>query len=418
MWRRGRGIAVRLDTLCSNRAATYRPHCSRLSPSVCSPEVMAKRKRKKAESQKPSSKQKGDLVEHIVAMMHELDPQITVRRDVRLPAKHNGKRSRQIDVLLLGQFTGYPTVLAIECKNYSRPVNVGDIGRFRDHLDDVGLSSQQGILVSASAIGSGALDRAQELGMKVYELSGLTLDQLSESVHETSQLMIFMVPAYSGLTLEYEVAQAGMEESMTVFDEDGNVVAYLPDLIWLKWLAGEPPSVLGEHELDLGSPEGWHTEINGRRHPIPSASAKVRVHAAVVALPGTASNFAMINPEDRSVTKLHSRLSFENAPGEYPVFNVSEESELERFIQSRPEAVRLTIGRMRVPRILVNYIYWPPSARVKRRMAHLEKFFLMGRLRMPHPEDLKGLEGNDLKTVWEPIAKDHPALELLQTKDG
>jgi hypothetical protein len=129
---------------------------------------MAKRNRKKDESQKLSSKQKGDLVERIVAMMHELDPRITVRRDVRLPAKHNDKRSRQIDVLLLGHFAGYPTVHAIECKNHTRPVNVGDIGQFRDHLDDVGLSPQQGILVSASGIGSGAMDRAQEHGIRVY----------------------------------------------------------------------------------------------------------------------------------------------------------------------------------------------------------------------------------------------------------
>jgi hypothetical protein len=207
-------------------------------------------------------------------------------------------------------------------------------------------------------------------------------------VHEASQLMIFMVPAYSGLTLQNEVAEAGMDELMTLFDEDGNVVAYLPDLIWFKWLAGEPPSVLGEYKLDLDVPEAWHTRINGRREPILSASAKVKVHAAVVALPGTASNFAMIDPEDRSVQRLHSRASFENVPGENPVFNFSEESELERFIQSRPEAMRVTVGRMRVPRFLVNYIYWPPSERVQRRMAHLQKVYEAGRIRMPQPEDL------------------------------
>ena len=160
--------------------------------------------------------------------MHELDSQITVRRDVRLPAKHNDKRSRQIDVLLLGHFAGYPTVHAIECKNYTRPVNVGDVGRFRDRLEDVGLAPQQGILVSASGISSGARDRAQELGMRVYKLAGLTPDQLSEAVHEASQLMIFMVPAHAGLTVQGEVAQASTEELMTAYDKDGNVLASGP----------------------------------------------------------------------------------------------------------------------------------------------------------------------------------------------
>jgi hypothetical protein len=119
-------------------------------------EVMSKRGRKKKGKAKSSSKQKGELVERIVAMMHEGDPRVTVRRDVRLPAKHGGKRSRQIDVLLEGDFAGYPTMFAVECKNFKRPVDVGDIGRFRDLLEDVGLYPNQGILVSASGIGSGA----------------------------------------------------------------------------------------------------------------------------------------------------------------------------------------------------------------------------------------------------------------------
>jgi hypothetical protein len=39
-------------------------------------------------------KRKSELVERIVAMMHEGELQITVRRDVRLPAQHSSKCSR------------------------------------------------------------------------------------------------------------------------------------------------------------------------------------------------------------------------------------------------------------------------------------------------------------------------------------
>ena len=122
-----------------------------------------------------------------------------MRRDVLLPAKQSGKRSPQIDVLLEGHFAGYSTMLAIECKNFGRPCDVGDVGRFRDLLEDIGLYPNQGVLVSASGVSSGALSRARELGMKVYELTGITPDRLSEAIHEASQLVIFMVPAYSGL---------------------------------------------------------------------------------------------------------------------------------------------------------------------------------------------------------------------------
>lgn len=46
-------------------------------------------------------------------MMHEGEPQVTVKRDVRPPAKHGGKRSRRIDVLLLGHFAGFSTMVVL-----------------------------------------------------------------------------------------------------------------------------------------------------------------------------------------------------------------------------------------------------------------------------------------------------------------
>lgn len=76
-----------------------------------------------------------------------------VKHEKQLPAKHGGKRTRQIDVLLKGHFAGYPTMFIIECKNYSWPVNVGDLGRFRGLLEDVGRSPQQGVPVSAGSVG-------------------------------------------------------------------------------------------------------------------------------------------------------------------------------------------------------------------------------------------------------------------------
>lgn len=86
-----------------------------------------------------STNDQGNLVEEIVALMHEA-PGVEVRRDVVLPAKHDSSRERQFDVLLVGNVAGYPTVLAVECKNHKRRKDVGTVGKFRDHLDDVGLA--------------------------------------------------------------------------------------------------------------------------------------------------------------------------------------------------------------------------------------------------------------------------------------
>ncbi len=71
-----------------------------------------------------SSKDKGDIAEKIVAMLHEASAG-EVRRDVMLPAKNDASRRRQFDVLLLGNVKGYPVVLAVECKNYMGLLHVG-----------------------------------------------------------------------------------------------------------------------------------------------------------------------------------------------------------------------------------------------------------------------------------------------------
>ncbi len=188
-------------------------------------------KRKK----RASTVEQGNVVEEIVALMHE-GSGVEVKRDVRLPAKRSGKRGRQIDVLLIGQAAGYPVVFAIECKNFKRRrLNVRDVGAFRDLLEDVGLAPQQGIMVSASGVGDGAMDRAAELGMRVFELSGLSADKLEAVVHEARQRVVTVIPAMSNLVVTDNVGpEAGWEELGTFRDEKGNVVGLLPDLLWFK----------------------------------------------------------------------------------------------------------------------------------------------------------------------------------------
>jgi hypothetical protein len=151
-------------------------------------------------------------------MMHEA-PGVEVRRDVRHPAKNDSSRQRQFDVLLIGNLAGYQTVLAVECKNHKRRKDVGDVGRFRDHLEDVGLAPQQSIIVSANGFTSGAIGRAEELGMRTYELSGLSPDRLSEAVHEASQRVAKIAPYYRERRLEVRAHVVVLHEVRAVVHE-------------------------------------------------------------------------------------------------------------------------------------------------------------------------------------------------------
>jgi hypothetical protein len=107
---------------------------------------------------------------------------------------------------------------------------------------------------------------------------------------------------------------------------------------------------------------------------------------------------------------------FENAPGEYPVRNFRDEEELAAYLEGQRAAFRVTVGRIRAPRIRLEHAYWPPSERVARRMKQLEKFHMAGRINMS-PENLRGVEGTDLRTIWEPIVRGYPAVEYLRRRE-
>jgi hypothetical protein len=185
----------------------------------------------------------------------------------------------------------------------------------------------------------------------------------------------------------------------------------------MRWLEGEPELVLGEHELKIVIPEGWHARANGERARVLSVSAKVEISAAVVELPGTATSVALADPKGRGVRKVRAAARFEGAPGQYPIRNFDDESGLAAYLDGQRATFKVTVGRIRAPRIRVNHVYWPPSERVARRMKQLEKFPRAGRIGMS-PENLQGVEGTDLRTIWEPIVRGYPAMEYLQKGEG
>ncbi len=174
--------------------------------------------------------------------------------------------------------------------------------------------------------------------------------------------------------------------------------------------------MLGEHDFELEVPKGWHRLISGRREPVLSISAKAKVHAAVVTLPGRATAHTLVDPSGPKVQKYSARMSFDAAPGEYPVRNFSDEAELEAFLGEQA-GFTVTVGRIRAPRMITNHVYWPPSARVARRLQHLENVHRAGRLAMS-PENLRGVEGTDLRTLWEPIVDGYPAVEYLRRREN
>src|SRR5581483_3827416 len=145
-----------------------------------------KTQHKPRKKNQPSTVKKGRIVEQIVAAFHDY-PNVEIQRNVFLKVQGEGKRRREIDVLVTGNLAGHTVQIAVECKNESKPIGVQKIDEFIGKLKDVGIPCKQGIYVSASGYTEGAIERAIKEGIKPFTLVGLTKEGLSAVLLEAFQ---------------------------------------------------------------------------------------------------------------------------------------------------------------------------------------------------------------------------------------
>lgn len=76
-----------------------------------------------------TAKRKGDLLEDLVAMMHEM-PEVVVEKRKKLPVLNSkAGRRREIDVLITSNVAGYPVRLGLGCKNEAKALDTAAVLR-------------------------------------------------------------------------------------------------------------------------------------------------------------------------------------------------------------------------------------------------------------------------------------------------
>jgi hypothetical protein len=362
-----------------------------------------------------NTKQKGKLVEQIVATMHSA-PGVKVEQNVHLPARGVSKRTREIDVLLTSDVAGYPIRLAFECKNYAATIDAPRIDEFVGKLADVGIPPQCGIYVTSSQFTSGAIERAAKEGIRLLMLTGLTRDRITAAVNDAIQSIVFLLAAIKQMRVQSNVAQATGNELLLFHNEDGEICGSVPDLIWKKWIEGDPHSVLGDHEVELTIPQDWCQLINGKIEPVLALSATVHVVGYVLTLPGRVQQHQLVDVANKTVDRFRVNVQFDPPSGKYPIVAFNEERELEDFLKKQSTTAHITIGRIRLPRILLGNLYWPPSKRVASILTILTQAHKAGEITNLSPELLADIEGDDLETMWEPIWPEIPILKSISNE--
>ena len=144
----------------------------------------------------------------------------------------------------------------------------------------------------------------------------------------------------------------------------------------------------------------------------------------VLKVPGTSEQFVLSDAETGELDRARLRGSFETDRPSLPILTAWSETELADLLTA-PAAARISVGRVRLPRIRYA-LYWPPSARavrvVERRAGQVlheahQRWWQFGERFDPgtltseamNALTFEEIEGTDLAAIWEPVWPVHPA---------
>ncbi len=352
---------------------------------------------------------KGRLVEDLVQKLHQ-STDLMVQSRVSLPTQSNPKLYREVDVLATGTMLGRAMHIAFECKNYGKRISVSKVDEFRGKLEAVGIPVQHGVMIaSANGYTADSQARANDLGIKLLILDGITNDRLATEVYEAFQSIVYLLPTVRNITITNNVPSVDGIDLLFFRDQQGRFRGSILDLIWAEWRDGSIPLEVGDHKLTLRIPTDWHWLING--HHVPSvATARVQVSAYVITFVGQASHITLRDAVTGQVERTEISAAFPDPDGMSLEMKIAaSEADLKELISSRGK-LHIAHHRVPLPRIRHN-LYWPPSERAILMLdTHIKGLVQQGIYDFEnHQLGFEEIEGSDLSRIWEPIWPAHPA---------
>jgi len=355
---------------------------------------------------------KGIILEQIVAMLHKTEG-VKIETNVFLPPKSGDQsRKREIDVLLTGEVAGYSVRVAIQCKNYGKPITIGQIGEFRDLLEDVGIPPQYGIIVSVHGYQAGGTKRAKELGMKALVLEGLDETRLKAEIKDTFQYFVYLLLVVEKMHISSEVADGYL--AVCFWEEDNNIIGWVSDLIVSHWRNGGIPKSLGEYQLDLKLPQGWYQVLNGKIIYPSNIRAEVRVVGYLAEMKGKIEEYKLKEADTDKIEKFHLQANFDvlnnliKSNHQQPIFTEEELNKLKR------EATTSIENRLRLPKIFVRNHLEPMSKKA------MDKFMVgtenLSKEEVEKLPQLQFEEVEDFRSMQEPAFLGEPV--IIPTDSG
>lgn len=176
-----------------------------------------------------------------------------VTLDDQIEGKHSGV-PRQIDISIRVNIAHYPVLVVVECKDHSRPIDVGELGAFLSLRDDVG--ANKAVMISTSGFTAAAVEYARANGIE-------TRTYVDSESHDWNTEVVIPVLLSRSMLRSWAVTFSSVPgfpmavptnipfPFIETFSEDGHSLGPILVLLGQRWNHDDGLHVPGQHEVVL-----------------------------------------------------------------------------------------------------------------------------------------------------------------------
>lgn len=187
----------------------------------------------------------------VAKVQSDLAPTAKVTHDEKIKGKVT-KKDRQVDVCVRTKAGQFDLLVAIECKDQKQPVDVEDVEAFVTKIRDI--EANHAAIVSSSGFTDGA--------KKVGEDAGITLYRLVDAEDHDWKTVVSVPALYEDTILDsfsfiysstdhkmgFTAEELSNPRNVVLYDQEGNKLGTVMDLLSIKWNKGELPMEAGQHD--------------------------------------------------------------------------------------------------------------------------------------------------------------------------
>ena len=180
------------------------------------------------------------------SIQRDLAPGATVNQNERIRGRRTGVL-REVDIAVRQHIAQYDLLIAIECKDYQRKVNVKDVEGFIGLADDVG--ANQAAMVAARGFTETAKTRAAHAGIRLFRLVDAEAHDWQSYISMPAIADLRQIKSFSlrfSTTGQFRLAAQDFQ-AMSLYRQDGSLIGVVGNLILDRWEADAIPEDPGVH---------------------------------------------------------------------------------------------------------------------------------------------------------------------------